>query len=69
MDQAVRNMYEATGCLLEELVQMSSFNAAQQLRLASKGCIRIGADIVLMNEALVVQKTIKRGQTVYDATQ
>lgn len=71
MDQAVRNMYEATGCSLEELVQMSSFNAAQQLGLASKGCIRIGADadIVLMNEALVVQKTIKRGQIVYDATQ
>lgn len=71
MDEAVRNMKQATNCTFEELVCMSSYNAAQQLQLTTKGIIQEGADadIVLLDEQLMIQQTIKRGQIVYEAMQ
>lgn len=70
MDEAIRNMQQATNCTLEELVCMSSYNAAQQLQLTSKGIIQEGADadIVLLDASLMIQQTIKNGQIVYEAT-
>ena len=68
MDQAVRNVLNVTGCSLQELVSMSSTNAARQLGLASKGYIGVGmdADLVILDKSLNVQKTICRGKIVFE---
>ncbi|WP_391207794.1 N-acetylglucosamine-6-phosphate deacetylase [Psychrobacillus sp. L4] len=68
MDQAVRNMQRVTGCSWQELVSMSSANAAKQLKLSNKGYIAEGADadLVILDEALIVQKTICRGKIVFE---
>lgn len=67
MDEAVRNMQQATGCDVCELVAMTSFNAAQQLQLVHKGIIaeQADADVVLMSDDLRVQATIIAGNIVY----
>ncbi|WP_336635962.1 N-acetylglucosamine-6-phosphate deacetylase [Lysinibacillus fusiformis] len=64
MDQAVRNMRQITHCTLEELVKMSSYNAAQQLKLTNKGQLIEGydADAVIVDEQLRLHQTIKAGQ-------
>lgn len=68
MDQAVRNMHQATNCSLEELVQMSSFNAAQQLQMTNKGRLveQADADAVLLDERLTLVQTVKAGNIVYE---
>ncbi|QFG00361.1 N-acetylglucosamine-6-phosphate deacetylase [Psychrobacillus glaciei] len=68
MDQAVRNIRDVTGCSLQEIVLMSSGNAAKQLNLKNKGYIAEGldADLVLMDRNLQVQKTICRGNIVFE---
>lgn len=68
MDQAVRNMHLVTNCTLEELVKMSSFNAAQQLKLSTKGQLVQGfdADAVIMDAHLNLQQTIKGGHILFD---
>lgn len=69
MDQAVRNMKQTTGCTLQELVSMSSTNAAKQLKLSHKGYIDEGfdADLVILDLELNVQKTICRGNIVFES--
>lgn len=69
MDQAVRNIQFITNCTLEELVKMSSYNAAKQLKLTNKGQIEQGfdADVVILDEQLMLQKTIKAGKVIYEA--
>lgn len=69
MDQAVRNMKLTTGCSLQELVSMSSTNAAKQLKLSHKGYIDEGfdADLVILDLELNVQKTICRGNIVFES--
>ncbi|XRD26494.1 N-acetylglucosamine-6-phosphate deacetylase [Lysinibacillus fusiformis] len=64
MDQAVRNMRQITNCTLEELVKMSSYNAAQQLKLTNKGQLIEGydADAVIVDEHLLLHQTIKAYQ-------
>ncbi|ACA39907.1 N-acetylglucosamine-6-phosphate deacetylase [Lysinibacillus sp. VIII_CA] len=64
MDQAVRNMRQITNCTLEELVKMSSYNAAQQLKLTNKGQLTEGydADAVIVDEHLLLHQTIKAGR-------
>ena len=67
MDLAIRNMQQATKCSLEELVAVSSYNAAQQLHLENKGKIEVNADadLVLLSKELQVQKTIKGGKIIF----
>ncbi|MFJ7950058.1 N-acetylglucosamine-6-phosphate deacetylase [Lysinibacillus sp. NPDC096418] len=68
MEQAVKNMKAVTDCSWQELVSMSSTNAAQQLNLLTKGHIKEGydADFVLLDQELNVQKTICQGKVVYE---
>lgn len=68
MEQAVKNIKAITNCSLQEIVAMSSTNAAEQLQLTTKGRIAKGydADFVLLDENLNVQKTICRGKVVYE---
>lgn len=69
MDAALKYMKQLTNCTMEELVAMSSANAAQQLNETNKGEIRVGADadFVLLDKDLIVQKTIKKGKVVFEA--
>ncbi|WP_083226926.1 N-acetylglucosamine-6-phosphate deacetylase [Lysinibacillus xylanilyticus] len=68
MEQAVKNIKAITNCSLQEIVAMSSTNAAEQLQLTTKGRIAKGydADFVILDENLNVQKTICRGKVVYE---
>ncbi len=68
MEQAVKNIKAITNCSLQEIVAMSSMNAAEQLQLTTKGRIAEGydADFVLLDEKLNVQKTICRGKVVFE---
>ncbi|MGE7952101.1 N-acetylglucosamine-6-phosphate deacetylase [Lysinibacillus xylanilyticus] len=68
MEQAVKNIKAITNCSLQEIVAMSSTNAAEQLQLTTKGRIANGydADFVLLDENLNVQKTICQGKVVYE---
>ncbi|MDS8877094.1 amidohydrolase family protein, partial [Streptococcus pneumoniae] len=56
-----------TGCSVNELVAMTSANAANELGLANKGKIRSGvdADIAILDDDLNVQLTICRGTIAY----
>lgn len=69
MDAAIRNMKKATNCTLQELVAMSSTNAAKQLNLSKKGKVKekYDADLILLNNDLTIQKTIKNGKVIYSA--
>ncbi len=60
MEQAVKNMKAVTNCSLQELVAMSSANAAEQLQLETTGRIAEGydADFVLLDQKLNVQKKL-----------
>lgn len=68
MEQAVKNMHAITNCSMQELVAMSSLNAASQLKLSTKGKIEEGydADLVLLDKELNVQKTICQGKVVFE---
>src|SRR5699024_3076424 len=61
MDQAFRNVMKFTGCSIEEAVQMTSINQAEEFGLSTKGALKVGkdADFVVMNEELYVQDTIR----------
>lgn len=67
MDTAIQNVQSITGCSVNELVAMTSANAANELGLAGKGKIRDGADadIAILDEDLNVQLTICRGTIAY----
>lgn len=67
MDVALRNMQRATGCSLEELVAMSSANAAEQMNLVTKGKVEVNADadLVILNKDFTIQKTIKKGKVIF----
>lgn len=62
MEQAVKNMQNITGCSDLELVKMSSYNAAKQLKL-KKGRLSPGfdADITIVDEHWNVLFTICKG--------
>lgn len=67
MNEALRNMREATGASWQELTRMSSYNAAQQLNLPNKGYIAKGkdADFVIVDEQFNVKMTVVQGSIVY----
>lgn len=67
MDTAIQHVQSLTGCSVNELVAMTSANAANELGLANKGKIRNGADadIAILDDDLNVQLTICRGSIAY----
>ncbi|MBT2569786.1 N-acetylglucosamine-6-phosphate deacetylase [Planococcus sp. ISL-110] len=67
MDRAVRNIQSITGCSLNELVAMTSANAAKELGLANKGKLEAGADadVAILDENFTVQMTICKGTIAY----
>lgn len=69
MNEAVKNIQHATNCTLEEIVCMSSYNAAMQLQLLNKGELAEGkdADAVILDESFALLATIKAGEIVFEA--
>jgi N-acetylglucosamine-6-phosphate deacetylase len=68
MKDAIRYMREFTGASLEELVQISSTNAARELGIEDrKGSIAVGkdADFILLSEDLELKMTVCRGEISY----
>ena len=63
MDQALRNIIAFTGCSLEQAVQMTSVNQAEEFGLTQKGRLEQGkdADFVVLSADLEVEQTIHRG--------
>ncbi|NNC23096.1 N-acetylglucosamine-6-phosphate deacetylase [Salinisphaera sp. USBA-960] len=69
LDQALRNLIEATDCSLYDAIRMVSTNAAQDLGVIDrKGTLAPGkdADFVVLDAQLNVRLTVCRGRPVYD---
>ena len=68
MNDAINNMMNFTGCSLQDVVKMASYNPAKQIGvLDKKGSIAKGkdADLVVLDENNQVVLTICKGQIVY----
>ncbi|EGA88504.1 N-acetylglucosamine-6-phosphate deacetylase [Planococcus donghaensis MPA1U2] len=67
MEKAVQNVQSITRCGLNELVAMTSANAAAALGLSNKGKLQAGmdADIAIVDDSFTVQLTICRGTIAY----
>lgn len=68
LDDAVKNAMSFTGCTLEDIIRMASWNPAKQLGVSDKkGSIRVGkdADLAVLDEQYRVVMTICRGQLAY----
>lgn len=67
MDAAIQNVQSITGCSLNELVSMTSANAAKELGLTNKGSLQEGsdADVAILDDSFAVQLTICRGTIAY----
>jgi len=68
MDKALYNFGRATGQPLESIWRTTSANAAQSLHITHrKGSLEVGkdADIILVDENIVIQMTMAEGKIVY----
>ncbi len=68
MMEAARNTMKYTGCSLQDVLYMTSFNPAKQLNIFNrKGSLSPGkdADFVVLDEQLEVVMTFCRGQIAY----
>jgi N-acetylglucosamine-6-phosphate deacetylase len=68
LGDAVKNAMSFTGCTLEDIIRMASWNPAKQLGVSDKkGSIRAGkdADLVVLDEQHHVVMTICRGKLAY----
>ena len=65
---AFRNVIAFTGCSISDAVKMSSVNQAREFGLVKKGGIAPGkdADMVLLSDVFIVERTISFGQTVFN---
>ncbi|MEB3752330.1 N-acetylglucosamine-6-phosphate deacetylase [Geobacillus sp. FSL W8-0032] len=65
---AIRRVLDYTGCTIEEVIRMASWNPAKQLDILDrKGSLRPGkdADVVVLNERYEVMMTFCRGALAY----
>jgi N-acetylglucosamine-6-phosphate deacetylase len=70
MDQALRNILQATGRPLREVWPMTSLNAAHAVgQSAARGSLAPGklADLVLLDSNLSVAMTVAEGEIVFEA--
>jgi len=70
LDRALRNFREGTGLSLEEMMPLTSGNAARVLGMDHRlGRVAPGydADLVLLDDEGVVRRTVVGGETIYDA--
>lgn len=67
LDQAVRNMVALAGVPLADALWMATATPADTLGLANKGRLQPGydADVVILDSALQVNRTVIGGQVVY----
>ncbi|NSW51481.1 MAG: N-acetylglucosamine-6-phosphate deacetylase [Anaerolineae bacterium] len=65
METALRNMIDATGTSMKEILPMVTINPARSMKLANrKGSLAVGkdADLVLLDESIQVRMTIINGR-------
>lgn len=67
LDEAVRNLVDATGCAPAAAIRCATATPADVLGLTDRGRIRAGAraDLVVLDAALGVERTIIGGTTVW----
>ena len=67
---AFRNIQSFTGCTLEEAVQMSSVNQANEFGLTNKGYLKAGydADFLCLNDQLELKQTVSLGRITHPAS-
>ncbi len=71
MSDAVKNMLAFTECSINEIVSMTSYNQAKQLKIDDQlGKIEAGytADLVVLDKTFQLIQTIREGITVYSST-
>jgi N-acetylglucosamine-6-phosphate deacetylase len=70
MDQAIRNLVEATGCTIEAAVATATAHPAALMRLHDRGSLKTGhrADAVLLDQGANVVATIVAGHVAYLAS-
>jgi N-acetylglucosamine-6-phosphate deacetylase len=70
MDQGLRNLINYTGLPLQEVLPMATSVPAESIGLEGrKGVLALGADadLIFLDAALQVRKTMILGRTIYDA--
>ncbi|MYL33934.1 N-acetylglucosamine-6-phosphate deacetylase [Pontibacillus yanchengensis] len=68
LDQALKNTMIYTGCSLEDVIQMASYNPAKELGIQNKkGSIGVGkdADLVVLDDNNEVYMTLCKGEVHY----
>ena len=69
LNVAVRNVLENTTLSVPEVVAAASYNPARAIKAKGKGALKSGydADIIIADEKFNIKRTIKRGNTIYEA--
>lgn len=69
MNVAVKNVLENTTLSVPEVVAMASSNPARAIGAKNKGSLKVGcdADIIIADEKFNILRTIKKGNTIYEA--
>lgn len=64
MIDAFKNIIKFTGCSIEEAVQMTSVNQAEEFNLTQKGALKVGkdADFLMLNDNLDLLTSFSRGR-------
>lgn len=66
---AVRNVLKNTTLSVPEAVACASLNPARAIKAYNKGALKVGydADIIIADNEFNIKKTIKKGNTIYEA--
>jgi N-acetylglucosamine-6-phosphate deacetylase len=70
LNHAVRNVLEHTDLPVHEVFKMASLNAANAIHCGDRiGSLEAGkdADIIITDEKINIIRTIKKGNTIYEA--
>ena len=69
MNIAVRNVLEHTNLSVPEVVAAASLTPAHAIKAYNKGSLKVGcdADSVIADEKFNIKRTIKKGNTIYEA--